>query len=46
MSLFIRGTTVVQNTANKGPLFKEPKWVAAAGGGQSGAVVGVTRGGL
>ena len=32
MSLFIRGTTIVQNTANKGPLFKEPKWVAAAGG--------------
>lgn len=34
MSLFIRGTTIAQNTANKGPLFKEPKWVAAAGGSE------------
>lgn len=29
MSPFIWGTTVVHNTANKGPLFKEPEWVAA-----------------
>lgn len=34
MSLFRRGTTIAQNTANKGPLFKEPKWVAAAGGSE------------
>lgn len=32
MSLFIRGTTAIQNTADKGPLFKEPKWVAAGWG--------------
>lgn len=34
MSLFIKRTTVVPNTANKGLLFKEPKWVAAEWGSE------------